>query len=80
MATEEEGELRKAGKVGTGFTNKMRDKINQFLWSRLRPKPFTPCKIKGKWVEPGLYCRVRFMERTKSGDFRVPVFEELIEG
>jgi DNA ligase D-like protein (predicted ligase) len=77
LATVEEGTLRYAGKVGTGFDMPMRDRLNELLWSRLRPKPLVPCKLKGKWVEPGLYCRVSCMERTAKGEFREPVFEGL---
>jgi DNA ligase D-like protein (predicted ligase) len=78
LATITDGELRYAGKVGTGFPAALRKRLNQLLWSRLQPKPLVPCKIKGKWVEPGLYCRVSCMERTSGGEFRAPVFEELI--
>jgi DNA ligase D-like protein (predicted ligase) len=77
LAMAEDGELRYAGKVGTGFDMKTRDRLNQLLWSRLRRKPIVPCKLKGKWVEPGLYCRVSCMERTVGGEFRAPVFEGL---
>lgn len=75
---DEDGELAYCGKVGSGFPKKLRDRLNRLLWSRLRPKPLVPCKIKGKWVEPGLYCRVSCMERTENGEFRAPVFEELL--
>lgn len=79
LATPDEGGvLQYCGKVGTGFPKKLRDHLNQLLWTRLRPKPLIPCKIKGKWIEPGLYCRVSCMERTENGEFRAPVFEELI--
>jgi DNA ligase D-like protein (predicted ligase) len=78
LATDVDGDLRYAGKVGTGFNAAMRRRLNALLWSRLRAKPLVPTKIKGRWVEPGLYCRVSCMERTPGGDFRAPVFEELI--
>jgi bifunctional non-homologous end joining protein LigD len=78
LAVEDKGKLQCAGKVGSGFTNAMRKRINELLWSRLRPKPVIPCKLKGKWIEPGLFCRVRFMERTESGDLRGPAFKELL--
>jgi DNA ligase D-like protein (predicted ligase) len=77
LATQVNGELHYCGKVGTGFDWSQRDKLNKLLWSRLRPKPLVPCKLKGKWIEPGLYCRVSCMERTEKGEFRAPVFHEL---
>lgn len=79
LAAEDDGQLRCVGKVGSGFPDKLRRRLNQLLWSRLRSKPLVPCRIKGKWVEPGLYCRVSCMERTSGGELRAPVFEELIE-
>lgn len=78
IAAEHEGKLRCVGKVGTGFTKPLRKKINDLLWSRLQSKPVCPCDIKGKWVAPGLFCRVVFMEQTKKGDLRAPAFKELI--
>jgi DNA ligase D-like protein (predicted ligase) len=79
VAEEVDGALRCVGKVGTGFDGRLRQRLNAALWSRLRDKPVVACKIKGKWVEPGLYCKVSFMERTTGGDFRAPVFEELYD-
>jgi ATP-dependent DNA ligase len=79
LAAEDQGKLRCIGKVGTGFPARLRRRLNKLLWARLRDKPLVPCRIKGNWVEPGLYCRVSCMERTASGDLRAPVFEELIE-
>jgi bifunctional non-homologous end joining protein LigD len=73
------GKLQCVGKVGTGFTDKMRARINRMLRSRLRASPVIPCKTRGVWVEPGLCCKVSFMERTEKGEFRAPVFEELYE-
>ncbi len=78
IAAEFDGTLVCVGKVGTGFSNALRKKLNSLLWSRLVPKPVIPCKIKGKWLEPGLFCRVCFMERTESGDLRAPAFKELL--
>lgn len=78
LATDDDGKLSCCGKVGTGFDGAMRRQLNELLWSNLRPKPIVPCKIKGKWLEPGLFCRVSFMERTSGGDLRAPAFKELI--
>jgi len=80
LATHEEDVVRCVGKVGTGFDAAMRQKLNRLLWGRLVRRPWIPCKIKGKWVAPGLFCRVRFMERTTGGELRAPGFKGLIEG
>ncbi len=37
LAADHEGSLRYVGKVGTGFDNALRKKINKLLWSRFRP-------------------------------------------
>ena len=78
LATEEDGQLRSAGKVGTGFDTAMRRRLNAWLWSHLRSKPLVSASYKGKWLEPGLICRVSCMERTSKGELRAPVFKELI--
>lgn len=80
IAAEENGELRCVGKVGTGIDTKMRERLNQWLWSHLRPRPVIACREKGKWVEPALVCRVTCMERSARGELRAPVFKGLIEG
>jgi DNA ligase D-like protein (predicted ligase) len=79
LAAETDGSLSCVGKVGTGFDRAMRDRLNRWLWSNLQQKPIVPSRIKGKWVAPGLYCKVRFMERTPGGEFRAPVFAGLVE-
>jgi DNA ligase D-like protein (predicted ligase) len=77
LATNVDGQLRYCGKVGSGFTEKMRARLNQLLAARPRSKPIVPCKIRARWIEPGLYCRISCMERTPGGEFRAPVFEDL---
>jgi bifunctional non-homologous end joining protein LigD len=78
IACDQEGELRCVGKVGSGIEDGLRKTINQFLWSHLLRKPLVPCTIKGKWVAPGMFCKVAFQEQMESGDLRSPVFKELI--
>lgn len=78
LAHEHEGKLRCVGKAGTGFDAAMRRRLNDWLWSHLRPKPVIPCKHKGKWVEPHLVCRVSCMEITKAGEMRAPAFQGLV--
>lgn len=78
LASETGGQLRCVGKVGTGFNNALRDRLNGWLWSHLQPKPVIKNKHKGKWVEPRLVCRVSCMELTKGGEMRAPTFQELV--
>lgn len=80
IASEVAGEVRCVGKVGTGFDAKRRARINQFLWSHQRAEPIvSPGKYKGLWVEPGLYCAVRCMERTTGGQLRAPAVVEVYD-
>lgn len=78
IATEDDGELSCVGRVGTGFDTALRDALNQMLRQNVCHQPLIPCDEKGTWIEAGLYCSVRYLERTKDGVFREPVFEKLI--
>ncbi|HET7838130.1 MAG TPA: hypothetical protein VFL04_00120, partial [Rectinemataceae bacterium] len=65
---EEEGSpLRYVGRVGGGFTERMRERLNGLLRERPRPRPLVACPEKGRWVEPGLYCRVSYVELSSGG-------------
>jgi bifunctional non-homologous end joining protein LigD len=77
VAGECEGVLTMLGKVGTGFDAALRTRLNKAFAKRLCESPVISCKIRGKWLEPSLYCTVRFMERTVGGQLRAPVFGEL---
>jgi DNA ligase D-like protein (predicted ligase) len=79
IASNIDGDLRCVGKVGSGIDNAMRHRLNALLRARLQQKPLVDCKIRGKWVKPGLYCKISYLERTSSGEFRGPVFQELLE-
>ena len=46
--------------------------------ARKTDRPLVKCPVNASWIEPGLYCWIRYMERTSSGELRAPVFEELI--
>ena len=76
-AVEDDGALSNVGRVGSGFDARLRERINRYLWRNLRERPVIRCKDKGLWVEPGLYCTVRCMERTADGRLRAPVFGEV---
>lgn len=76
-----DGELKYAGRVGTGFTPDELEKIREHLETRRRKDP--PCSgrvPKGKghsWVEPELVCEVRYQDWTAQGQLREPVFLRL---
>jgi ATP-dependent DNA ligase len=79
IAAETGGVLQHVGQVGTGFNRELRQKLNRLLRAHPRPKPIIPCKVKGQWVEPGLYCLVHCMERSPRGHLRAPAFKALVE-
>ncbi len=76
---EEPGPLRYLGRVGGGFTDAMRDRMNALLRENPRKTPLVKCPERALWVEPGLYCQVSYAELTEAGLLRAPVFEGLIE-
>jgi DNA ligase D-like protein (predicted ligase) len=78
--TDAHGRVRCVGKVGTGFDARRRARVNRYLWSHLRDRPVVePGKYAGLWVEPGLYCAVRCMERTAGGQLRAPAVVEVYD-
>jgi bifunctional non-homologous end joining protein LigD len=82
----EQGRLVFAGRVGTGFTQK----ISGGLLERLRPlarstspfdpPPAGPLARAAHFVEPSLVCRVAFAEWTDDDKIRHPVYRGLAEG
>jgi bifunctional non-homologous end joining protein LigD len=78
VAREVDGEMRVAGKVGSGFSDNVRERVAAWLLNHERAKPVIRCRHKGKWVEPGLVCRVSCMELTAAGEMRAPVFHEIV--
>ncbi|GIW51440.1 MAG: ATP-dependent DNA ligase [Gemmatimonadales bacterium] len=72
------GELKYAGRVGSGFAPGDLEEIRQRLEVLRRRDP--PCSgpvPRGKnhtWIEPELVCEVRYKERTAQGLLRQPVF------
>ncbi|EPA96207.1 MULTISPECIES: DNA ligase D [Pseudomonas] len=77
------GELRYAGKVGTGFTAATLNSIHQRLKPLQTKKPAVvnpPCGAEFKavhWLKPRLLAEVAFAEMTKDGSVRHAVFHGL---
>lgn len=78
IATNEEDGLRYVGKVGSGLTQETRAKVRRLMDENRVDEPLVPCDLEGRWVAPGLYCKVRYVDRTSTGMLRAPVFRELI--
>ena len=78
IGAEEEGELVCVGRVGSGLTDALRARLLADCRARGRAEPLIDCGMEGDWIEPGLFCRVEYLERTERG-LRAPVFVELLQ-
>jgi len=78
-----EGRLVYAGKVGTGFTEKMLQDLRRKLEAReQKASPFaagTGLPRNAHWVKPELVAQVAFTEWTSEGHLRHPTFRGLRE-
>lgn len=73
-----EGVLRYVANVRAGFTTQQRRDLARLLEPRRRSRPMVPCPHRGLWVEPELYCQVRFLEWTRAGRLRAASFRGLL--
>jgi bifunctional non-homologous end joining protein LigD len=79
----EDGRLRYAGKVGTGFSDSLLKTLYKSLVSLERPSPAFVNPPKGyeakgaHWVTPKLVAEIRFSEWTQEGILRQPSFQGL---
>jgi len=78
-AADDGGRLRCVGRVGSGLRDAVRRELLERLRARPRATPLIECDLDGSWVEPGLYCTVSFLEQTKNGTLRAPVFIDWVE-
>ncbi|CAH1648141.1 DNA ligase D [Chelatococcus asaccharovorans] len=84
LGTYENGRLIYRGRVGTGFTEAMRDNILAQLEKRRLVKPAfaaVPRDIarRARWVKPELVAEVTYSEITPDGSLRHPSFEGMRE-
>jgi ATP-dependent DNA ligase len=78
IATQVDGTLRHVGQVGSGLTQALCDEILVRLKTLGRAESVVACDVRGRWVEPEIYCQVRYMERTKGGHLRAPVLVKML--
>ena len=79
IATDFGDGLRCVGKVGSGIGERERAKLRQLLFAKPAARPVVDPGMKGRWIEPDLFCTVSFVERTVSGALRAPVYLGLAE-
>lgn len=74
-------ELKYAGSVGTGFTEKSMQSILKTLKGLVvKTCPFSEksaCKTKATWLKPVVVAQVKYAEFTRGMILRVPVFQHL---
>jgi bifunctional non-homologous end joining protein LigD len=76
----EDGALRAAGKVGTGFDARERRRLMDLMKPLARdtaPFRVAPREKGAHWVEPRLVARVEFAEWTVDGNLRAPSYKGL---
>lgn len=78
-APDDDGVLRYVGRCGSGLDVESRRALLPRLRARPRATPLVACDENAVWVEPGVYCVVKFVERTRSGHLRAPVFVSFTE-
>jgi bifunctional non-homologous end joining protein LigD len=75
VAALRDGVLRYVGQVSRGFSAATQVELMQRLAARPRLQAVVPCPTRACWVEPEVYCRIRFQEWTAHGRLRHPVFD-----
>ena len=79
----DDGELRYAGRVGSGFDQATLKELRQTLDEiGADDSPFPPDpeldKLESRWVRPEMVARVKFSQWTDDARLRAPVFESLL--
>ncbi len=78
LALRDGNELRYAGRVGSGFDDRLLQAMRRRLEAKQRPTPActgtVPKSAGHVWVDPELVCEVRFKELTDEGLLRHAVF------
>ena len=73
-----QGKLQYVAELTAGFTDEAKQQLVEQLIRQSRGEPVVPCPKRAHWVEPQLYCQVRFLEWTINGRLRGAHFRGLI--
>jgi DNA ligase D-like protein (predicted ligase) len=71
--------LQYVAELTSGFTQEAKRQLAPRLPSLVRSQPAVACSKRACWVEPEIYCEVRFLERTARGRLRGAHYRGLIE-
>jgi ATP-dependent DNA ligase len=80
VAALHDGALRYVTTLRSGFTSAARDQLSRLLIGRQRSHPVVACPYRAVWIEPGVYCQVRYLEWTAGGRLRGASFHRLLAG
>lgn len=78
VASDQDGTLTVVGRVASGIDDAVRARLNRLLRERHRATPVVETSMDGEWVDPGIFCTVSYVERTRDGMMRAPVFHDLL--
>lgn len=78
VAAARQGQLTYVAELTSGFTEAAKEQLIPKLSRHLRHGPIVPCPKRARWVEPELYCQVRFLEWTEGGRLRGAHFRGVI--
>jgi DNA ligase D-like protein (predicted ligase) len=78
VATAWQGKLAYVAELTSGFTDETKEQLAPQLSRRPRHNPVVPCPKRARWIEPELYCQVRFLEWTEGGRLRGAHFRGVI--
>ncbi len=72
------GRLRYVANVRSGFTDQDRRRFPGLLAGKSRGGPVVRCGQPALWVEPELFCAVKYLEQTRAGRLRGASFHGLL--
>jgi ATP-dependent DNA ligase len=72
------GQLCYVASLHAGVSRTLRAPLQAALTARVRAQPVVSCPEPAVWVEPELYCQVRFLEWTHAGRLRGASFHQLL--
>lgn len=80
VAATEHGTLRYVAELTSGFSQDVRWQLARLVRTRPRLEPVVPCARKrANWIEPEIYCEVRFLEWTSHSRLRGAHFRGLLD-
>jgi ATP-dependent DNA ligase len=78
VAADHQGKLQYVAEL-TGLSDAAQGQLAPGLFRHPRSKPVVPCPKRGQWVEPELYCQVRYLVWTHHGRLRGAHYRGLIQ-